>query len=109
MTRNQVRPDFGKEMIWSAGDDTFCLPAAFLASPVRAESSLPPVLRQVGFGQRLNEQVPLDLVFQDESGRTVKLGDFFNGKPVGMIFVGGGAATCTVNSQIAFTCDESVV
>jgi protein SCO1/2 len=47
-----------------------------------AGPSLPPVLREVGFDQRLNEQVPLDLEFRDEAGRTVRLGDCFDGKPV---------------------------
>jgi protein SCO1/2 len=49
---------------------------------VRAESGLPPILRQVGFDQRLNEQVPLDLQFRDEAGQTVQLGDYFTTKPV---------------------------
>jgi protein SCO1/2 len=48
----------------------------------RAESTLPPLLRGVGFDQRLDEQVPLDLVFRDEAGQSVKLGDYFHGKPV---------------------------
>ena len=39
-------------------------------------------LREVGFDQRLNEQVPLDLAFRDEAGRAVRLGDYFDGKPV---------------------------
>jgi protein SCO1 len=41
------------------------------------------VLKQVGVEQRLNNQVPLDLTFRDESGREVKLGEYFkNDKPV---------------------------
>ncbi len=54
------------------------LPAA------RAEdkSHLPPVLREVRFDQRLNEQVPLDLTFRDETGKAVRLGDYFGSKPV---------------------------
>jgi protein SCO1/2 len=43
---------------------------------------LPPVLKEVGIDQKLNEQVPLDLVFKDEQGREVRLGQFFKGKPV---------------------------
>jgi len=36
-----------------------------------------------GIDQRLNEQVPLDLTFKDEQGKTVKLGDYFQaGRPV---------------------------
>ncbi len=43
----------------------------------------PPGLEHVGIDQRLNEQVPLDLQFQDEQGKTVKLGDYFHeGRPV---------------------------
>ena len=43
---------------------------------------LPPVLKKVGIDQKLNEQVPLDVVFKDEEGRDVRLGQFFKGKPV---------------------------
>ncbi|HYC22388.1 MAG TPA: SCO family protein [Candidatus Bathyarchaeia archaeon] len=42
----------------------------------------PAALRDVGFDQRLDEQVPLDLALRDESGAEVHLGDFFHGKPV---------------------------
>jgi protein SCO1/2 len=49
---------------------------------VCAQTSLPPTLRDVGFDQRLNEQLPLNLVFKDEAGRSIQLGDYFDGKPV---------------------------
>jgi protein SCO1/2 len=42
----------------------------------------PAQLLDVGIDQRLNAQVPLDLPFRDEEGRTVKLADFFGKKPV---------------------------
>lgn len=42
----------------------------------------PPVLKDVGIDQLLNNQVPLDLEFRDESGRTVKLTEYFKDKPV---------------------------
>jgi len=42
----------------------------------------PPVLKDVGIDQLLNNQVPLDLEFKDETGRTVKLQEYFKGKPV---------------------------
>jgi protein SCO1/2 len=42
----------------------------------------PPQLRGVGIDQRLNNQVPLDLKFRDETGQTVTLGSFFGKKPV---------------------------
>lgn len=43
------------------------------------------VLKKVGFDQRLNEQVPLDLKFTDEKGNVVKLGDYFGDKPVVLV------------------------
>jgi len=36
----------------------------------------------VRFDQRLGEQLPLDLAFRDEGGRTVALGEFFGKRPV---------------------------
>lgn len=49
----------------------------------KAASSLPPVLRNVGFEPPLNGQLPLDTVFRDETGREVHLGDYFHQqKPV---------------------------
>jgi len=44
---------------------------------------VPAALQNIGIDQRLNEQLPLDAVFRDETGREVKLGDYFkSGKPV---------------------------
>jgi protein SCO1/2 len=61
-----------------------CGVAAFGAWPdrSRADTRLPPALEGVGFDQRLNEQVPLDVPLVDESGRTVLLGDYFGSRPV---------------------------
>ena len=44
--------------------------------------TLPPILKNVGVDQNLNHQIPLDLVFKDETGKTVHLGDYFTDKPV---------------------------
>jgi protein SCO1/2 len=49
---------------------------------VRSASTLPPILRNVGIDQKLNQQIPLDLPFRDENGDVVKLGDYFGQKPV---------------------------
>jgi protein SCO1/2 len=40
------------------------------------------ILEGVGIDQKLNESVPLDLTFRDETGREVRLGDYFGEKPV---------------------------
>jgi protein SCO1/2 len=46
-------------------------------------TGLPPALQKVSIEQRLDEQLPLDLVFRDEAGREVKLADYFQkGRPV---------------------------
>ena len=42
----------------------------------------PPKLENVGIEQHLDAQVPLDLTFRDETGKTVKLGDYFGRKPI---------------------------
>lgn len=50
-------------------------------------SQMPAELQQVEFAQRLNDQLPLDLTFTDEDGRTVALGTYFSRKPVVLAFV----------------------
>ena len=42
----------------------------------------PPRLENVGIEQRLDAQVPPDLPFRDETGKAVKLGDYFGRKPL---------------------------
>jgi protein SCO1/2 len=42
----------------------------------------PPYLQNVGIDQHLDAQVPADLAFTDDSGRAVKLGDYFGHKPL---------------------------
>jgi protein SCO1 len=50
-------------------------------------TGLPAPLRDVKLEQKLNQQLPLDLTFRDESGNEVKLGQFFGRKPVVLAFV----------------------
>lgn len=54
----------------------------FGAARVRADTNVPQALRDVGFDQRLDEQVPPDLQFRDETGRTVQLGEYFGHRPI---------------------------
>jgi len=58
------------------------LPQGGAPSPVGNSMALPPLLQGIGIDQRLNEQVPPDLQFRDETGKTVRLGDYFVKKPV---------------------------
>jgi protein SCO1/2 len=48
----------------------------------RAPTGLPKALTGVGIDQKLNEQLPLDLMFRNENGDEVKLGSYFGKKPV---------------------------
>lgn len=45
-------------------------------------TTMPGPLREVGYDQRIGTQVPLDLAFRDEAGRNVRLGSYFQKKPV---------------------------
>ena len=47
----------------------------------------PPGLKNVGIQQNLNGQIPPDLIFRDETGKTVRLGDYFGQKPMILSFV----------------------
>jgi protein SCO1 len=42
----------------------------------------PPGLKNVGIEQRLNQQIPPDLLFRDETGKQVRIGDYFGKKPL---------------------------
>jgi protein SCO1/2 len=59
-------------------------PSAFSDKSVAPTSNVAPAdLKGIGIDQRLDQPVPLDLQFKDESGNTVKLGDYFHaGRPV---------------------------
>jgi protein SCO1/2 len=41
-----------------------------------------PILSKVGIKQNLNGQIPPDLMFRDEAGMSVRIGDFFGQKPI---------------------------
>ncbi|MBM4244184.1 MAG: SCO family protein [Deltaproteobacteria bacterium] len=45
-------------------------------------SDRPAALREVGFDQKLDHEVPLDVQLRDEAGKPVRLGDYFGSKPV---------------------------
>jgi protein SCO1/2 len=49
--------------------------------------SVPPMLQGIGIDQNLNAQIPLELTFKDETGQTVRLGQYFRNKPVVLALV----------------------
>ena len=78
-----------------SGWKAVALGCALLCAPVFAQVSgygdkqmgdnagdqLPQVLQRVGVSQRLNQPLPLDAAFVDETGKSVKLGDYFGKHP----------------------------
>ena len=50
-------------------------------------TGLPAALSDVRIDQKLDQQLPLDLVFRNEQGESVKLGQYFGRKPVVLAFV----------------------
>ena len=50
--------------------------------PGAAATDRPGLLSKIRIDQRLNHQLPLDLAFTDQSGRAVRLGDYFGKRPV---------------------------
>jgi len=60
--------------------------AQYANPPVRSESvsQKDGILKEVGIDQKIGQQLPLDLTFRDETGRDVRLGEYFHGKPVVM-------------------------
>ena len=57
-------------------------PRMDVGQPSAASNQKVTILDQVGIDQRLNQQVPLDLQFVDEQGKTVQLKQYFGTKPV---------------------------
>ena len=54
----------------------------FWVSPLFAHDDRPVALRNVDLEQKLSAQVPLDVEFRDEAGRTVTLKDYFGRRPL---------------------------
>jgi protein SCO1 len=54
--------------------------AAYSANAQQATTL--PILSKVGIAQNLNSQIPPDLLFRDETGKSVRFGDFFGKKPI---------------------------
>jgi protein SCO1/2 len=50
--------------------------------PAPPAAQRPPGLKNVAIWQHLNDQIPPDLTFRDETGKTVRLGDFFGKRPL---------------------------
>ena len=78
MTKSEERR---AKSVWTAG----VLACLCIFSPLSADTKLPPELQGVGLEQKLNAQIPLDLAFRDETGKTVRIDQYFHSKPVILI------------------------
>jgi protein SCO1 len=65
------------------------LAVAAFAGPIAAQAPTPdgrpPILRKVDIAQRLDQQLPLDLVFRDEAGKAMPLRSYFGKRPVVLV------------------------
>jgi protein SCO1 len=57
------------------------LPAINSTTPVGPSNTKPSILSAVAIDQHLNYQLPLDLTFTDDAGKTVPLGSYFGRRP----------------------------
>ena len=93
----------GSRLLWVF---SFVSLVSFVLSPLQAEaqmadgpasagfkreagtpsSQVPQALREIGFDQNIDQHVPLDTVFRNEAGATVRLGDYFGKRPVVLVF-----------------------
>src|SRR5215813_2999201 len=81
--KQQRTKDGGRVILCALAVILFISPFVFgLRASAQPAGVRPPVLKDVGIDQLLNNQVPLNLEFRDEDGRTVKLADYFKDKPV---------------------------
>lgn len=58
----------------------------FSETPGSASTVTPEQLKEVTFQQRLDQRLPLETQFKDESGGTVRLGDFLGHRPAVLAF-----------------------
>lgn len=82
--RIKMPPTMRKILLLMAHCSLFTL---FLVAPARAhDDGRPLALKAVALDQRLGEQAPLDAEFRDETGKIVRLGDYFGARPVILTF-----------------------
>jgi protein SCO1 len=60
----------------------FFIFSLLLASPLHAHDDRPVALQSVDLEQKLGAQIPLDVEFRDEAGKTVSLKEYFGRRPV---------------------------
>jgi protein SCO1/2 len=59
----------------------------YIAAPGAPSTTMPKALLEIGFDQKLGEQLPLDAKFRDEDGNSITLGSLYGKRPVVLGFV----------------------
>lgn len=57
------------------------------AAALGMQAGAPAPLQRIGFDQLMGKRVPADLAFRDESGRAVRIGDYFGKRPLVLALV----------------------
>jgi protein SCO1/2 len=74
--------------LWKAATCVAALQTVLASAAFAQPAQQPPTLPgKVAIAQKLNSQVPLDLMFHDETGKVVRLREYFGKKPVLLNFV----------------------
>ena len=61
--------------------------AGYRSAPGVPSMTMPTALREIGFDQNIDQKLPLDATFRDETGKTVTLGSFYGQRPVLLAFI----------------------
>jgi len=62
-------------------------PPMSVPPPGKAATDRLPILKDVGIDQKIDQQIPLGLAFVDETGKDVRLSDYFTTRPVVLALV----------------------
>ncbi len=80
--RTRVKRQFVAAALLSLSTLTFAQVSRYDEKQMGSASDKPPsILNGVGVAQRLNQQLPLDLTFTDDTGKPVQLATYFGSKP----------------------------
>jgi len=61
-------------------------PAGYKREVGMSASTMPAPLREIRFDQNIDQTIPLDVTFNDETGRRVAIGEYFGKRPVVLVF-----------------------
>jgi protein SCO1 len=75
-------PSIGAGSVFKPAPTIFFALSLLWAPPLRAHDGRPAALQSVDLEQKLGAQVPLDAALRDETGRTVRLKEYFGRRPV---------------------------